>query len=551
LREFNRFTQGERVLLSGLSHGPREDARWQQISAPRFSPDGKTLVFSWWRLDVGQRDIWTLDIAEGSKPVQRTDDFALDVDPIFDDSETILFASDRTGIFNIFALNLKNGTLEQRTDVVGGVTGPTRAADQSLWVTSYTSDGYELGTITERPRPADSHTVQDDLPQITYPVIDTSTFEVSSYNPAPWLGPLFFSPEFGLLSTGSAFGGVLVGFDPVGHHNYTLGTALTTGRELTDQGFNLLAQYQYLRLPANIGLLGRYRRYPQQRGYYVASDYQTYMEDDYTLRGQISFPFRGILESFSLSLSLQMQHVTFEDLPTVIPDPGDITPIIPEEAWLNSASINLGFVHARRYPRSISTEKGVTGSLSLSLQNPFIGSDVQALTLSYSASGFVPVPWTDRHVLSLSLAGGHVSSASGRTGQYSLGGALPQDVLTSVLFQEPAGGRVLRGYPPAVVTGPNYQLWTLEYRFPLLEMDQGFGTLPVYFRQLKGSLFSDAGTAYEGYIADASLLPSVGTELVLSTIFAYYLSGNLRFGYAYGLGAEGIHDLYLRFGGGF
>lgn len=542
LRELNRVSRAERVLVS--------DADWQQIAGPRFSPDSKSVVFSRWMLDSGQRDLWTVSVEEGSKPRQLTDDFALDLDPVYESPSSILFSSDRTGIFNIYRLNLENSEVEKLTNVVNGVMQPLRDESGRLWVTHYTSEGYDLGMIDE-VRSAPGPSVYDELPVIKYPDIDTSGFTTTDYNPLPELLPLVFIPEFGLITTGSAFGGVLAGYDPVGHHTWSLSGALTTGRELTDKGYNFAAQYSYSRLPVDFAVQARHRLYPNQRGFFAASDFQTFLEEDYVLRGQIGIPFRGIFDNIRLGLSLQAQYVTFDGLPDVEPDPGDIQPSIPESQWQNQAGLSVNYTNVERYPRSVSSEKGFSLGLNLSLQNPFIGSDVQSMTVSYNANAYLPNPWIPRHVLALNYAGGHVSSASGRTGQYTLGGALPQDVLTSVIFQEPAGGRVLRGYPPAHVRGPNFQLLTASYRFPILDMDEGFGTLPVYFRQFKGSVFADTGTAYQGFLADQNLFSSVGAEVILNTTFAYYLAGNLRLGYAYGLSDGGIHDLYLLFGGGF
>lgn len=61
----------------------------------------------------------------------------------------------------------------------------------------------------------------------------------------------------------------------------------------------------------------------------------------------------------------------------------------------------------------------------------------------------------------------------------------------------------------------------------------------------------DSGTAFNGYLADAELKTGLGAELSMNVQFAYYLFGNLRVGYAYGVAPEGIHEVYFLFGGGF
>ncbi len=80
------------------------------ISSPRFSPDGKQVVFSG-ALNTGLSDIFVAELVTGDLR-QVTDDIYYDIDPVFDlDGNSIIFASDRCpdgdkGAINLYKLPL-------------------------------------------------------------------------------------------------------------------------------------------------------------------------------------------------------------------------------------------------------------------------------------------------------------------------------------------------------------------------------------------------------------------------------------------------------------
>ena len=66
---------------------------------PAWSPDGRRVVY--WTQTGGQRDIWTIG-ADGSEPIQVTDDAALDWSPHWSTDDYIYFSSDRGGNMNLW-----------------------------------------------------------------------------------------------------------------------------------------------------------------------------------------------------------------------------------------------------------------------------------------------------------------------------------------------------------------------------------------------------------------------------------------------------------------
>src|SRR5207253_1200888 len=66
-----------------------------------------------------------------------------DKDSFYVDNDTILFASDRTGIFNIFKLEIKTGKVTQLTNVVGGAFSPELTKDGNLLYAGFTAYGHQ------------------------------------------------------------------------------------------------------------------------------------------------------------------------------------------------------------------------------------------------------------------------------------------------------------------------------------------------------------------------------------------------------------------------
>jgi hypothetical protein len=63
----------------------------------------------------------------------------------------------------------------------------------------------------------------------------------------------------------------------------------------------------------------------------------------------------------------------------------------------------------------------------------------------------------------------------------------------------------------------------LDYRFPLVRLDRGVGTLPVFARVLHGAAFVDAGHAWVGSFRASDATVSIGAELSLDAVAGYVL----------------------------
>ena len=98
----------------------RADARRPGFAyTPAFSPDGRLIAYSRWK-PGGFRDIHIYDLPSGTDRALFVDR-AMDVDPRFTpDGRFLLFASDRTGIYDVYAHELATARLYQVTNVADG-----------------------------------------------------------------------------------------------------------------------------------------------------------------------------------------------------------------------------------------------------------------------------------------------------------------------------------------------------------------------------------------------------------------------------------------------
>ena len=121
----------------------REFDNHAQVASPVHSPSGDHLAVSIWA--DGQRDIVVLN-SDGSHYRTVTNDAAHDMDPAWSpDGRWLYFSSDRSSIFNIYAVELESETVHQVTNVLGGAFHPAPSPDGSrLAFESFSHNGMDV-----------------------------------------------------------------------------------------------------------------------------------------------------------------------------------------------------------------------------------------------------------------------------------------------------------------------------------------------------------------------------------------------------------------------
>ncbi len=114
----------------------------EQVYNPKWAPDGSRVVFD---LSSGHgRDLAAVDTT-GNNFRLLVSGPADDRNATFaPDGSTLYYSSDRTGIFNVYAMDLRTGDTRQVTNVLGGAFYPTVNASGNLLYALYTSHGYKI-----------------------------------------------------------------------------------------------------------------------------------------------------------------------------------------------------------------------------------------------------------------------------------------------------------------------------------------------------------------------------------------------------------------------
>jgi Tol biopolymer transport system component len=117
----------------------------EQANTPVWSPDGASIAFAY---SHGFRRSVMVTDTQGTT-TREIDGGAYDArDPFYSlAGSQLLYASDQTGIFNIYSYDLKSGGRKQLTNVLGGAFLPTVNADGDIAYASYASSGYKISLM--------------------------------------------------------------------------------------------------------------------------------------------------------------------------------------------------------------------------------------------------------------------------------------------------------------------------------------------------------------------------------------------------------------------
>jgi hypothetical protein len=541
---FAKRLSGGRSALAriGLEGGAAEilyEARQGSVVyTPRFSPDGKRIAFSEQR--PSGRDLRLLDLESG-KIEDLTHDRALELNPTFDPSgRYLLFASDRSGIYDLYARDLQTGETWQVTNVLTGAFKPDVSPDATrLAFVSFSRKGYDVAEIPFSPgswHPMVSQTAYERPKPIAWETREL--YPVHGYRPLETLWPQYWLPLLEADTSGAALAVVTGGSDAVGLHSWsmTAGWGLASNEPYVDLGyatsvfepelsFNAATWLAYI--PGSGGLTER-----QWRA--AVSARQPIEGPDWTL-------------AFTLGYELRY----YDPFPISVPaDPTEATPFDADDGLAGIVSAGASWSNAQRFPNAISPERGGTISLLLKGASPVTGSQFTFGSVEAAGTKYLRMPWLEHHALALRLAGGLGTGDLGSRRVFGLGGLQIGNPLLDMLYQRNGSSVALRGYEPAAFAGNSYVLGSAEYRFPILTVDAGLWTLPIYVRRIHAALFADSGYAGDGF-GLGDLRTGVGGELRTELLLGYNLYSQLRIGYARGLSADGIDNFFVTLGAGF
>ncbi len=116
----------------------------EQVFNPKFSLDDSYIIFGY--TFSNSRDIFKVN-ADGAGLDTLISNHCDNRDPIFDHDGNLIYASDQTGIFNIYRYNFQTKQSTRLTNVLGGTFEPTINADGNIIYSGYTAEGFKIFSI--------------------------------------------------------------------------------------------------------------------------------------------------------------------------------------------------------------------------------------------------------------------------------------------------------------------------------------------------------------------------------------------------------------------
>ncbi|HEY9854505.1 MAG TPA: BamA/TamA family outer membrane protein, partial [Stenomitos sp.] len=566
---------GEGKLLKSLTE-PTLDETWAN---PAWAPDGKHFVVSRWK--EGRYNLVQVDPATGAQEALTTGD-ALDFYPAYSpDGQYVTFTSDRNGVFNLHALRLGDRKLFRITNVVGGAfDGRVSPDGKQIAFLNYTSQGYDLhltafDPATFKPVKMDQVLTTDFKGQFVPRVAQQATpvdmdFALSAaprpYSPWPSMMPHVYAPYFTNNATGLSAGLILHGQDILRQHTYfTVAASGLTGA-VAGQPITMLYYQNDQLLPS---LSATYLRAPSptlfplfqadgslQLGY-MWQDQQSLdvsarfpgiplplLGSDWVTGDSFQLGFRG-----TSTTNYGLGTMDLQQFRRLTPAEQEAKPNYEFTRDVGQAnSVYAAFQRANNYKRSygFTPEGGSLATLGYQKTTPALGGTGNFDRVWGDYRRYISLPW-QHHVLAVRGVTGMSWGQNG--GQYFLGGNESETFFNQVdltaasnLFDTSVP---LRGYPFATRLGNKLAMVSAEYRFPILSVDKGLWTLPIYLEQVYGALGYDAGNVWDvPYTQDRTMhwdqtLQAVSFELRSKLSLFRYIRTDLRLGVAQGLSATG------------
>ena len=571
-----------------------------QIYQPAWSPRGDMVAFSAWR--DGSQDIYLLTLTDdyfnrecfdlnnsaacSSQPQPIFLDRATDLNPAWSaDGQYLFFSSDRShNIYNIFAYSLSEQNLYQITNVLSGAFQPAPSPDgKKLAYIEYHSTGYELHLMNLEINPdrlaeieiSKSNTIRNFFNPIEtdptswlniklvknsdfttpspthYPIHDYSPF-ASFWPPTHWIPAAQFSEK----DLGVGYSTELI--DVLGFNSLplTITYGLINNTLNYDLNYYYYHYYPVLNLffqgetdvnsfSANSGLSSWWKKGKAGINLYFQKQGE---------RSVLSSPANSRSYQQVFSMGYQFEKTLLSSLASFPSDYQD------DYQTIASLKLSYSYSDAEKYGFSISPEQGQSFSLSYEYADKILGSDYNFHKFIFEGKKYFPLPALHQ-VLALRLVAGYSSPELPEEEEFRLGGHFSSNNLSNSEIENFS----LRGYKLSSQKGNNLLLASLEYRFPLANIEHSLklGPLSLFLEKLSGLFFIDIGHAWENEDNDhkvknnpinypwSEFKTGIGMELKADFNWKFDSPFSLRLGFGKALSDPQGYDLYLTFGTSF
>lgn len=331
------------------------------------------------------------------------------------------------------------------------------------------------------------------------------------------LVPRYIVPTFATLDDSFLFGFATGRFDPLYRHSWMLATNYRTDNAFVGGSF----VYSYTRYVPTFS--AGFNRYSLNWGNLFGNGQNFYEQRHQAFVG-MSVPWKR--HNFGVSYF-------YEDRSNQSAIPAGFTLATLDRY----AGFHLSYSYGRfkEFADSISRENGPFIRTDVDVTNSMFGSAEvnEQVVLTSDVRYYFEMPWSDHHVFALRAAGGFAWGDREFSGAFRFGGPFGEGNMagySSRLFP-------FRGLPGVSFAGDRALLFSAEYRFPLVEIERGAGTWPIYLRKLHLAFFTDYGDIWArggkdntGFFDNFML--GVGGELRGDFVLGYGLPVTARAGYA-------------------
>lgn len=506
------------------------ESQWNEGAYnPRFSPGGSMIVYTEWS-SYGFYEINYIDLLSrktSAIPVPS----AFNIFPIWNrDGTGIYFSSDMEGRQGLYFYSLSKNKLFKLKDINMGIYEFDISPDgKKLYFTGYSADGfdvYEMNLEEELWEEVEIEKIEEK--EITEKEIpDSKIQKESKYHGSRYIYPRFWMPVVFYNSTdGWYFTAMTNGSDPLQTHSYTLSAEYYGKYNLAGVNF----EYQNDILRPSIGL--RYNYSPV-----LFSDTETGKSSWWRENAGNMFInqiFRKFRYYFEAGAHYVIKRYTSID--------------IPEEFHYYSAGagLTLLFDSSKKYSLTPVKQDGQIIGIGFRKYMKELGSEIEFYKATVDFREYLTL--TGNYVLSLHLTSGLIWG--GWPDEiFIIGGVLPR--MEDALFGLDENQLFLRGYPADVDSGIKSLVATFEFRFPLITLDAGLSTLPVFFQKVHGSIFYDVGNAWESTLSTSDFRDSTGLEIKFDSTIFYGYNITLALGGAYGFRENRLFQYFITFGSSF
>jgi Tol biopolymer transport system component len=557
----------------------------EQVFTPKWSPDGNAIVFGYSLREA--QDVARVTPVDGNVEMLVTgDDDARN--PVYTpDGKRILFASDRTGIFNLYSYDVQTKAIEQISNVLGGAFMPSVNQSGDVAFASYTSGGFKLNLL-RAPSPqnfaancyvpesgkssasSDSTASNDKIDWAKLRAYDDS--QLPAVEPKPYkniLTSLSIIPFLRIdkySTTNKGIDYVKPGFyftssDVIEKYSIFGGAAMN---HLFDRDLFFIFEYRgkviglsQLRLSPTVSFeIYNVTRRGEDASFDLGLDHYEGIETKYgLLEFDLNLKQHLLGETDVLTVGYSFSRYSSEfgafqikGTPNTSPAStelyfkgNDLSVLWDFKGILQSRSMDINPIGRRvtvrydyEFNRFVKTD-----SLGRSV---YKASETAGVTLDLAPYNFhrvevkydehVQLPWW-RHSLTLSLRGGTI-----------FGPEVPD------YFDFYAGGLVgMRGYPFYSLGGNEIATANATYRFPLWE-NIDVRLLHLYFDKLYASVQYDFGNAWNGRPAVKAFKKDVGFEFRLESYSFYAYPTRIFFNGTYGLDSFSLtrNDVSVQYG---